>query len=281
MDWAQPWWQDYRALGQPIARRILSGEAVWQALNAHPAQMERTERTAQTAHADWSVSFVPQADLPPEQAYEAHIFQTHRVPTRCGAHDFFNGLIWQHWPQTKRVLNALQWAQIEKDGVQKTRGPLRDALTLLDENGALLIAPQAIWDALVTRDWVTALHTHRSLWASARLYIVGHALLEQLLLFPRKSLTAHLWLPTPAFQDMVSAIPHTAGMRTALDAAWAQALASDGALAHKPFTPLPVMGTPGWVADNADAAYYADTAVFRPLRAGQMPPRRMRDLPAS
>ena len=82
MDWAQPWWQDYRALGQPIARRILSGEAVWQALNAHPAQMERTERTAQTAHADWSVSFVPQADLPPEQAYEAHIFQTHRVPTR-------------------------------------------------------------------------------------------------------------------------------------------------------------------------------------------------------
>ncbi len=156
MDWAQPWWQDYRALGQPIARRILSGEAVWQALNAHPAQMERTARTA---HADWSVSFVPQADLPPEQAYEAHIFQTHRVPTRCGAHDFFNGLIWQHWPKTKRVLNALQWAQIEKDGVQKTRGPLRDALTLLDENGALLIAPQAIWDALVTRDWVTALHT--------------------------------------------------------------------------------------------------------------------------
>jgi hypothetical protein len=272
MDWAQPWWQDYRALGQPIARRILSGEAVWQALNAPPAQ---------TAHAGWSVSFVPQADLPPEQAYEAHIFQTHRVPTRCGAHDFFNGLIWQHWPQTKRVLNALQWAQIEKDGVQKTRGPLRDALTLLDENGALLIAPRAIWDALVTRDWVTALHTHRSLWASARLYIVGHALLEQLLLFPRKSLTAHLWLPTPAFQDTVSAIPHMAGMRTALDAAWAQALASDGALAHKPFTPLPVMGTPGWVADNADAAYYADTAVFRPLRAGQMPPRRMRDLPAS
>ena len=275
MDWAQPWWQDYRALGQPIARRILSGEAVWQALNAHPAH------PAQTAHADWSVSFVPQADLPPEQAYEAHIFQTHRVPTRCGAHDFFNGLIWQHWPQTKRVLNALQWAQIEKDGVQKTRGPLRDALTLLDENGALLIAPQAIWDALVTRDWVTALHTHRSLWASARLYIVGHALLEQLLLFPRKSLTAHLWLPTPAFQDTVSAIPHAAGMRTALDAAWAQALASDGALVQKPFTPLPVMGTPGWVADNADAAYYADTAVFRPLRAGQMPPRRMRDLPAS
>ena len=278
MDWAQPWWQDYRALGQPIARRILSGEAVWQALNAPPAP---PAPPAQTAHAGWSVSFVPQADLPPEQAYEAHIFQTHRVPTRCGAHDFFNGLIWQHWPQTKRVLNALQWAQIEKDGVQKTRGPLRDALTLLDENGALLIAPQAIWDALVTRDWVTALHTHRSLWASARLYIVGHALLEQLLLFPRKSLTAHLWLPTPAFQDTVSAIPHTAGMRTALDAAWAQALASDGALAHKPFTPLPVMGTPGWVADNADAAYYADTAVFRPLRAGQMPPRRMRDLPAS
>ena len=243
--------------------------------------LRKCERTARTAHADWSVSFVPQADLPPEQAYEAHIFQTHRVPTRCGAHDFFNGLIWQHWPQTKRVLNALQWAQIDKDGVQKTRGPLRDALTLLDENGALLIAPQAIWDALVTRDWVTALHTHRSLWASARLYIVGHALLEQLLLFPRKSLTAHLWLPTPAFQDTVSAIPHTAGMRTALDAAWAQALASDGALAHKPFTPLPVMGTPGWVADNADAAYYADTAVFRPLRAGQMPPRRMRDLPAS
>ena len=35
-------------------------------------------------------------------------------------------------------------------------------------------------------------------------------------------------------------------------------------LAQKPFVPLPVLGVPGWCADNAAADFYDDPKVFRP-----------------
>jgi hypothetical protein len=48
--------------------------------------------------------FVPQSELPASVAYEEHIFATGCVPTRDGLHDFFNGLAWHHFPQTKQRL---------------------------------------------------------------------------------------------------------------------------------------------------------------------------------
>ena len=42
-------------------------------------------------------------------------------------------------------------------------------------------------------------------------------------------------------------------------------------LASKPFAPLPLMGVPGWCADNANPAFYADAAVFRPTNRVGMP----------
>ena len=45
-------------------------------------------------------------------------------------------------------------------------------------------------------------------------------------------------------------------------------------LATKPFSPLPVLGVPGWWAANADPAFYDDAEVFRPRRVkalGQKP----------
>ena len=133
----------------------------------------------------------------------------------------------------------LQAAAIARDGVQPRRGPLRDALTLFDENGALLQAPAPLWQALCQRDWAALFITHRALWAEARLTLVGHALLEQLATAPRKPLTAHV-LPA----DTVLAMD---------EAAWAA----------KPFSPLPVLGVPGWWPANADPSFYADAAVFR------------------
>jgi len=185
--------------------------------------------------------FVPQAELPPGEAYEAFIHRTARVPTRDNAHDFFNGLVWLAQPALKCRLNALQAAEIARDGVGARRGPARDALTLFDENGALLDAPAVLLDALRARDWTTLFVTHRARWAQARLMLVGHALLEKLASAPRKALTAHVLLADPR----------------ALDAAgWAA----------KPFTPLPVLGVPGWWPSNEDPAFYDDAAVFRPPR---------------
>lgn len=201
--------------------------------------------------------FVPQTDLPGGTAYEQHIFDTGNVPTREGLHDFFNGLCWMRFPLTKQRLNQLQAAEIAKaGGVGQLRGPVRDALTLLDENAALLQAPDDLWSALLQRDWHRLFVALRPMWAQARLVLVGHALMEKLVT-PYKSITAHVYrAPVPAeLGDDLGAWD-----------AWLSAHLAAPDLATKPFTPLPVLGVPNWWAANEDPLFYDDPSVFRAPR---------------
>jgi hypothetical protein len=168
-------------------------------------------------------------------------------------HDFFNGLCWMQFPQTKKKLNQLQAAEIARAGVQKVRGPVRDALTLFDENAALLSAPQPLWDALIDRDWRRLFVDLRPLWPQARLVLFGHALLEKLV-YPRKPITAHVYRAQGAMNSIAD-----------LDA-WLAADLSADKLAGKPFVPLPVLGVPGWWPENENFSFYDDSLVFRPRR---------------
>ncbi|MGJ7493762.1 DUF3025 domain-containing protein [Variovorax sp. RT4R15] len=192
--------------------------------------------------------------MPPGEAYEAFIHRTGTVPTRDNLHDFFNGLVWLRFPQAKRRLNALQAAEIARVGIGATRGPLRDALTLFDENGAVLDAPPALWQALIARDWQRLFVTERSLWQQARLLVFGHALLEKLIA-PRKAATAHVLLAPDAAKSIAA---DDAAITAALDAAH---------LSTKPFVTLPVLGIPGWWAANQNFCFYDDSDVFRPRRS--------------
>ena len=186
-------------------------------------------------------------------AYEQFIFETGTVPTRDNLHDFFNGLCWIRFPETKNKLNQLQAAEIARAGVSPLRGPVRDALTVFDENAAFLMAPQALWDALIEKDWHKLFIDLRPLWAQARLVLFGHALLEKLV-YPRKPITVHVYKAQPAIHSMA-----------ALDAWVAQDLSAEK-LAGKPFAPLPVLGVPGWWPDNENFSFYDDSDVFRPRK---------------
>jgi hypothetical protein len=189
------------------------------------------------------VRFVPPAELPAGQAYEAFIARTGSVPTRNNLHDHFNRLVWRRHPALKRRLNQLQAGHIAEHGIGAQRGPLRDALTLFDENGAVWPdAPAPLAEALRRKDWHALFITHRALWRHHRFEIIGHALLEQLTTAPRKGLTAHVLLADPLELS---------------EAEWA----------GRPFFPLPVLGIPGWWPANEDPAFYADAQVFRPRRA--------------
>ena len=55
-------------------------------------------------------------------------------------------------------------------------------------------------------------------------------------------------------------------LREAAWDAWLSASLSAEGLRHKPFTPLPVLGVPGWWAANQKAGFYDDVGVFRPRR---------------
>ena len=240
IDWAAPWLEPSRAAGKPIAHQVQGGAAVHQALQA-------------AAPSGVPVGFVSQDELPGGTAYEQYIWDTRRVPTRDNLHDFFNGLVWLQFPLTKRRLNELQAQAIAADGVQAVRGPLRDALTVFDENGAVLQAPEALWDALRARDWQRLFIDLRPLWGEARLVLFGHALLEKLV-SPRKPMVAHVYQAPAAIHSIAN-----------LDAWLAQAL-QPGPWAAKPFAPLPVLGVPGWWPANEAPGFYADAQVFRPLR---------------
>lgn len=241
LDWSRPWLANVAPAGLIVDDAVLRGVGVADALNAawctEPAP----------------VRFVPQTALPDGEAYERFISETGQVPTRDNLHDLFNGLVWQTFPQSKAVLNRLHGAEISAHGVGSVRGPVRDAATLFDENGAVLLAPEALWDALLARDWMRLFVTLRPLWAQTRLVLFGHALMEQLV-YPRKNITAHVLVEKFAINSGVY-----------LDLALTGCLTAER-LRQKPFTPLPVLGVPGWWPANQDPGFYADTQVFRPRR---------------
>jgi hypothetical protein len=243
IDWSVPWLAPWRAVGERLAAQVQEGSTVALALNAASLRAP--------------VQFVPQAELPAGMAYEQFIFDTGCVPTRDGLHDFFNGLCWQQFPLAKKRLNQLQAEQIAQTGIQPVRGPARDALTVFDENAALLVAPDALWEALLAKDWTAAFITLRPLWQDATLVLFGHALLEKLV-SPRKPITAHVFRAQAASNSIAD-----------MDA-WLATTLSAPLLASKPFAHLPVLGVPGWWADNEAPDFYADTSVFRPPRHAQV-----------
>ena len=237
-----PWLLPYReVVGQLIACAD-NTESLCETLNRALTKQAPVSLTAGL------LTFVSQLDLPTGEAYEAFISRTACVPTRDNLHDLFNGLVWLKFPQLKRRLNELQAQQLQQDGVMSTRGPVRDALTLFDENAAVLQAPGVIVEALRARDWQALFVTHRAAWADASLTLFGHALLEKLTQ-PRKAMTAHVWV-----------IPQHVDLQTHLIGVLTPEL-----LASKPHLPLPVLGVPGWWAANEMASYYEDTQVFRPV----------------
>jgi hypothetical protein len=131
-------------------------------------------------------------------------------------------------------------------GVGGRRGPVRDALTLFDENGAVLQAPPVLWEALVARDWRRLFVDLRARCGRGAAPGFGHALLEKLAT-PRKGLTAHVWrFPPGAGQSIYRR--RKAGRRHA-----------GGAPGHQAVHPLPVLGVPGWWPQNENFSFYDDS----------------------
>jgi hypothetical protein len=229
-----PWLSPYALVAQQVLNAA-SSESVAAALNAARGKQLDTLR------------FVDQSALPSGESYESFIARTNCIPTRDDTHDLFNGLMWLSYPKTKQRLNALHARAIEQQGGTGSRGPLRDALTVFDENAALLQAPAELIEALRLRDWKALFLTRRALWQSARLLVFGHALMQKLM-SPRKAITAHVWL-VQELEDVAIA-----------------ATLSPERLTTKTYLPLPVLGVPGWWAANEEPSFYEDAGVFRPTR---------------
>jgi hypothetical protein len=249
IDWSRPWLAHVRDVGQAVA-----ASPDWRAeLNRRAAQCGLRN------HRGLSVQFIPQADLPSGVAYESHISQTGGVPTRDNLHDFFNALVWLTFPQIKAQLNALQTRELEKADARSpsSRGKLRDAATIFDENAVLLVtANQSLIDALRAHRWAEVFVQRRTEFTGeCRPYLFGHALMEKLVA-PYKAITGHMWVLSESQVQTELDISR-------IDGRIAKQLVEG--LTTSDFSPLPVLGVPEWWAEQNEL-FYADTAVFRPKR---------------
>jgi hypothetical protein len=260
IDWQRPWLAPFRETGQALIRSGDWLQAANQIARAHDL------KTASGC----SLVFVPQHSLPADLAYEAHIHATGQVPTRDNLHDFFNALIWLHFPHTKKTLNALHAANAliatATAGVGNavslgTRGRARDAATLFDENAAIFICSDApLADALNQHQWSSLLQrAPEDFFSKVSVVLFGHALMEKLVQ-PYKAITAHVWITMvePAWFALTDKQRDEAMDRSLADAISA-------GFSSRDFAHLPVLGVPGWWPEQSDD-FYADPFVFRPLR---------------
>lgn len=257
IDWQQTWYDTVR----PQASSLIAA-ADWRAhLNVQATQMQLHN------HLGLPLQFIPQDQLPEGTAYEAHISASGKVPTRENLHDFFNALVWLTFPKIKRQLNALQSAQIATLGIGKSRGPARDAATIFDENAAILVVEDSaqgrtLLANLGQHQWQAAFVEQAALFGSrAEVWSFGHALMEKLVK-PYKAITAHTWI--------VWADANFFTLEWDVKRAWLDSQIAEKLLTHDlttaDYTPLPVLGIPGWWPGQ-DAAFYADTSVFRAKRS--------------
>lgn len=206
------------------------------------------------------IQFLPQDHtLPyPELYYEERIFRYGIVSTRSNWHDFFNALMWGLFPQSKVLINALHAADLEQHGKQRTSQ--RDALTILDESGVIIVATRReLLQYVLDFVWEPLFWQERSAWwREIGCFLIGHAMLEKLLT-PYVGITAHALLVEVEAGFFSFSL---AEQQAYLDGVVAEALNRGYLRSPVCLNPFPLLGIPGWWGNNMQAFYWNE-AYFR------------------
>ncbi|HZM47326.1 MAG TPA: DUF3025 domain-containing protein [Burkholderiales bacterium] len=198
----------------------------------------------------------------PEDRYEARVFLRGELEVReRNWHDLFNVLVWLVFPRAKAALNARHYLEA-KSQTAPNRGPAQDALTLLDEGGVIVVSSDVdLLELLRAFRWKDLFWRRRvEVRSRMRFLLFGHALYEKALA-PFTGITARgILLPAPArlLEAQSAELPAT------LDALMESWIADPAALSGtRDLAPVPVLGVPGWCADNEREEYYDNTEYFR------------------
>lgn len=201
-----------------------------------------------------------------DRAYEAQAYLRGEVWTRSeNWHDLFNALVWISFPLAKAEINRRHYRELQARGEEGTRGTPRDVLTLFDESGAIVACAEPELAALLrARAWKELFWERRAdLMRSMRVHVFGHAICEKALR-PYKGITAKTVIFDVRAEDLLLPLPQQIAQ---LDARLARHFSAQHALvAGANYAPLPLLGLPGWTADNEEARYYDDVQHFRPAR---------------
>lgn len=200
-----------------------------------------------------------------EAQYEPRCYLSGEVQTReNNLHDLFNALVWLAFPQSKAAINARHYRALTEVAapLHSQRGSVRDMATLFDESGVIVASADAEFSALLCDfKWKELFWSRRDEVATAMgFYIFGHGLHEKAMR-PYVGMTGQ-GLVLPVESEFFS---WTQARRTRhLDERVAAYLsAPSNCLNTRELTPVPLLGIPGWSADNAHAEYYDNREYFR------------------
>lgn len=208
--------------------------------------------------------------LPFEAQYEPRCYLKGEAPTReHNWHDLLNALVWLTFPGAKAAINARHFQALTgaHDASESRRGAVRDMNTLFDESGVVVACADAgLAELLRDFRWRELFWQRRAQVQSAMgFYLFGHGLYEKAIR-PYIGLTGQ-GLVLEVGQDFF-AWPQ-ARQQEHLDELLAGYLSSpQQCRSTRELTPVPLLGVPGWAADNECATYYDNSAYFRPGRRG-------------
>lgn len=253
---SSPMFEPLRGVGSALAEFDR-----WPTLEDYNALLNPLIRTASGA----ALQFVPQAGKPAhmEDKYEARIYLNGEVQTRTANwHDLFNALVWLAFPRTKAMLNARHFKSISHSTGEGNRDKTQDALTLFDESGIVVLhADDELAGQIRDFRWKELFCERRQEVAEKmRFVIFGHSLYE-------KALKPYLGFTGKALllkveKKLIDLAPEE--QTQDLDALLADHFSSSDQLSSKDFTPLPLLGVPGWWEANECAAFYDNGSYFRP-----------------
>ena len=208
--------------------------------------------------------------LPFEAQYEPRCYLKGEVPTReHNWHNLLNALVWLTFPKAKAAINARHYQALLASSVETSsqRGAVRDMGTLFDESGVIVVCAEAELAALL-RDfqWKELFWQRRAqVQVQMGFYLFGHGLYEKALQ-PYIGLTGQ-GLLLPVEQAFFTWSPTQ--QLAHLDSLLADYLNSpQHCRSTRELTPVPLLGVPGWEADNERADYYDNSDYFRAGRRG-------------
>jgi hypothetical protein len=193
--------------------------------------------------------------------YEQHVAQIGTVPTRPGNwHDFFNMVVWAHFPKLRWALNALHVdPNAGPRDPRNGRAPSQNLAATFDESGMLVVS-----SSRGVLEELQALRFKRAFWerreevmATTCFWLVGHGMLESLLTPPpglaARALLLHVpCLPSPEGGD---------ALRFEIDALAATRIHA-WRTTRVVLAPVPLLAIPGFW-DNASPEFYDDMQNIR------------------
>lgn len=225
-----------------------------------------------------SYRFIDQDSHPDSRYYEQIIFDDKQIPTRANSwHDYFNGLIWLSFPQTKAMLNHLHWQDIAKHGL-KHRTPVRDRVTHFDECGIVLLTDIAdVERKLKQHNWRGLFIDDNKHWFAEKNGIIpihfGHANLEMLrkpfigltakvLVIKSKEMLHH----AHSSYALQSSAETRQRAQKGLDEGLLEYLTNEPVFTERgSLLPMPILGVPTWHNGVQDEDFYNNKDYFMPL----------------